>query len=81
MIDELRRSIIPYYFDELAGTFKKGNAISVFEGGAYFIKDVFLVDIDQNGFLDVVVVGFGSSNVAQLTFIINRSGVLDTDQE
>ena len=81
MIDESRRKIIPYFYEELTGNFKKGEEISVFDGSAFFIKDVFLVDIDQNGFLDAVVVGFGSSNIAQLTFVINRNGVLDANPE
>jgi len=78
MIDENRKTIIPYYFDDLSGTFKKGDVIPVFDG-SYFIKDIFLVDIDQNGFLDIVVVGFGSSSIAKLTFIINQKGVLTSD--
>lgn len=78
MIDENRRNIVPFLFDKLSGTFKRGDEIRVFDG-AYFIKDLFLLDIDQNGYLDIVVVGFSSNNIARLTFIINRKGVLDTD--
>ena len=80
MIDENRTSLVPYFYDGLTGKFKRGETIPVYTS-IYFIKDIFLVDIDQNGFLDIVVVGFSNSNIAKLTFIINRKGILDTNPQ
>lgn len=66
------------YNDE-EGIFLKDDEIPVLVGSGYYIKDVFLLDLDQDGHLDAVIVGTKGNNRYELRFVFNSEGKFDSD--
>lgn len=77
MVDKERQSLITYLYKKDKSEFIQDSTIPVFEGEGYYIKDVMLLDLDQDGLLDAVVVGTKGNHKHVIRFIFNTNQRFD----